>query len=103
MNKVKIYSYAEECANIIKKSTGLTLGDKIVGIYGATIPHWVGKIVGLEMMPTGVAVDVEWENGSVSEMMEYDIRNEKALERALMGTQVGSPIGVYLANETELV
>ena len=81
----------------------LNVGDRIVGIYGATIPHWVGKIVGLEMMPSGVAVDVEWENGSVSEMMEYDIRNEKALERALMGTQVGSPIGVYLANETELV
>jgi hypothetical protein len=55
------------------------------------------------MMPTGVAVDVEWENGSVSEMMEYDIRNEKALERALMGTQVGSPIGVYLANDLEIV
>ena len=102
MNKVKIYSYAEECANIIKKSTGLTLGDKIVGIYGATIPHWVGEIVGLEMMPGGVAVDVEFEDG-IQEMMEYDIKNEKALERALMGTQVGSPIGVYLANETEIV
>ena len=82
---------------------GLNVGDRIVGIYGATIPHWVGKIVGLEMMPNGVGVDVEWDNGSISEMMEYDLRNEKALERALMGTQVGSPIGVYLANETELV
>ena len=81
----------------------LNIGDRVVGIYGATIPNVIGKIVGLEMMPMGIAVDVEWENGSVSEMMEYEIRNEKALERVLMGTQVGSPIGVYLANETELV
>ena len=81
----------------------MNVGDQVVGIYGATIPYVYGKIVGLEMMPQGVAVDVEWDNGSVSEMMEYDIRNEKALERVLMGTQVGSPIGVYLANETELV
>ena len=81
----------------------LNVGDQVVGIYGATIPYLTGEIFGLEMMPGGVAVDVKWANGSVSEMMEYDIKNEKALERALMGTQVGSPIGVYLANETEIV
>ena len=95
------------CGGIYEEDFGmdcdLNIGDKLVGIYGATIPHWVGEIVGLEMMPNGVAVDVKWANGSVSEMMEYDIKNEKALERALMGTQVGSPIGVYLANETEIV
>ena len=80
----------------------LNIGDRVVGIYGATIPYWTGEIVGLEMMPQGVAVDVEFEDG-IQEMMEYDIKNEKALERVLMGTQVGTPIGVYLANETELV
>jgi len=81
---------------------GLNIGDRVVGIYGAMIPHKIGKIVGLEMLPTGVVVDVEFDDG-IQEMMEYDIRDEKALERALMGTQVGTPIGVYLANETELV
>ena len=80
----------------------LNIGDRVVGIYGATIPYKVGKIVGLEMLPTGVAVDVEFDDG-IQEMMEYDLRNEKALERVLMGTQVGSPIGVYLANDVEIV
>lgn len=80
----------------------LNIGDKVVGIYGATIPHVNGKIVGLEMMPRGVMVDVEWDDGTVTEILEYDLRSEKALERALMGTQVGSPIGVYLANDLEI-
>jgi hypothetical protein len=81
----------------------LNLGDQVVGIFGATIPMWHGAIVGLEMTSQGVAVDIMWNDGSITEIMEYDLRNEKALERALMGTQVGSPIGYYLANETELV
>jgi hypothetical protein len=80
----------------------LNIGDKVVGIYGAMIPPKVGKIVGLEMMPQGVMVDVEFDDG-IQEMMEYNIQNEKALERALMGTQVGTPIGVYLANDLEIV
>ena len=82
---------------------GLNIGDRVVGIFGATIPMWYGEIAGLEVMPDGVGVNIKWENDCLLEMMEYDIRNEKALERALMGTQVGTPIGVYLANETELV
>jgi hypothetical protein len=81
---------------------GLNIGDRVVGIYGAMFPHKEGKIVGLEMLPQGLVVDVEFEDG-IQEMMEYNIRSEKALERALMGTQVGSPIGVYLANDLELV
>ena len=81
----------------------MNIGDKVVGIYGATIPHINGTIVGLEMMPQGIMVDIEWEDGTITDILEYDLRNEKALERALMGTQVGSPIGVYLANDLELV
>lgn len=80
----------------------LNIGDKVVGIYGAMIPNANGKIVGLEMMPQGVMVDIEWEDGTITEILEYDLRSEKALERVLMGTQVGSPIGVYLANDLEI-
>jgi hypothetical protein len=82
---------------------GLNVGDRVYAIYGAMIPHVNGKIVGLEMMPQGVMVDVEWEDGTVTEILEHDLRGEKALERALMGTQVGTPIGVYLANDLEIV
>jgi len=77
----------------------MNVGDKVVGIYGATIPYAYGEVVKVK----DTEVDVQWENGSVSEMMDTDIRNEKALERALMGTQIGSPIGVYLANDLEIV
>ena len=66
------------------------LGDKIIGMFGAMIPEWYGEIVGLEMMPQGIAVDIKWQNGSITEIMEYDLREDYY-------NPVGSPIGYYLA------
>lgn len=68
----------------------LNLGDKIIGMFGAMIPEWYGEVVGLEMMPQGVAVDIKWQNGSITEIMEYDLREDYY-------NPVGSPIGYYLA------
>jgi hypothetical protein len=28
------------------------------------------------MLPQGVAVDIEWDNGEVTEIMEYDLRDD---------------------------
>jgi hypothetical protein len=54
----------------------MQVGDEIRGLFGAMIPEWYGRVVGMEMMPQGMAVDIEWDNGEVTEIMEYDLRDD---------------------------
>tara|TARA_R110000772_G_scaffold426_6_gene1552 strand:- start:8778 stop:8996 length:219 start_codon:yes stop_codon:yes gene_type:complete len=54
----------------------MKIGDEVRGVFGAMIPEWCGKIVGMEMMPQGVAVDIEWDNGELTEIMEQDLRDD---------------------------
>ena len=51
------------------------LGQKVIGNWGAYLPHWYGVI---EKVHTGLpglshGVDIRWENGSKTEMMSHEI------------------------------
>lgn len=72
---------------------GLKIGDKVVGFFGALFPLVEGKIVGLKMMPYGVAVDVLLEDGTMLPMTDFELRGDYYSPK-------GSPIGYYRLAET---
>lgn len=63
-------------------------GDKIIGVFGATIAEWAGEITKVEDTNQGVMVDVMWDNGSVTYVTGGDIRQDYF-------NPTGSPIGYY--------
>jgi hypothetical protein len=51
-------------------------GDEIRGLFGATIPEWYGVVEKVAKTAHGVEVDILWENGAVTEIMEGDLRDD---------------------------
>tara|TARA_Y100000748_G_scaffold280687_1_gene259802 strand:- start:10027 stop:10245 length:219 start_codon:yes stop_codon:yes gene_type:complete len=54
----------------------MKLGTKIIGNFGAMIPLWEGEIVKVDYktkLRGDYAVDVKWDNGSISKMMRSDL------------------------------
>ncbi len=78
----------------LRNEVVMKLGTKIVGNFGANIPLNFGKIVKYNKKTRleryGYAIDVMWENGSVTKLMTGEICTvEKLPERGI------SPIGYY--------
>ena len=71
----------------------LRIGGKVVGFFGAMFPLVVGEIVGLQMMPYGIAVDVLLEDGTMLPLTDFELRGDYYSPQ-------GSPIGYYRLAET---
>lgn len=71
----------------------LRIGDKVVGFFGAMLPLEEGEIVGLEMMPYGIAVDVLFQDGTIKYLTDFELRGDYYSSK-------GSPIGYYRLAET---
>ena len=54
----------------------MKIGDEVRGLFGAMIPEWYGTVAKYEVTPQGAEVDIEWENGSKTEIMEGDLRDD---------------------------
>ena len=68
----------------------LELGTEITGVFGATEPEMVGKIVGIDYVPNtpNPECDVKWEDGGHTCMLLSDIREDYFDPK-------GSPIGYF--------
>ena len=54
----------------------MKLGTKIIGNFGAMIPLWMGSIYKVDKetkFMDAYAIDVKWENGSITKMMTSDL------------------------------
>lgn len=54
----------------------MQVGDEVRGLFGATIPEWYGEVVKYKVTPQGAEVDIEWENGNTTKIMEQDLRDD---------------------------
>ncbi len=54
----------------------MKIGDEVKGLFGAMFPEWCGKVTKYEVTARGGEVDIEWENGDKTEIMEGDLRDD---------------------------
>lgn len=54
----------------------MQIGDEVRGLFGAMIPEWYGVVDKVAKTAQGVEIDILWENGSKTEIMEEDLRDD---------------------------